>query len=149
NGQTRKTETDYETSTTSCSPGICVHNPYTITWLNPTNVREYDWGSSAPGPLLRTTSYTYLHAANTNYLNANIADLPISITIYDGNGNQVAQSKTGYDETALTGTSGAPNHDYTNFGTGNLLRGNATTVSHWRNTDGAWLSTKHAYDDLG
>src|SRR5262249_33653384 len=68
---------------------------------------------------------------------------------YDGNANQVAQSKTAYDETALTVTSGASNHDYTNFGAGNLLRGNPTTVSHWRNTDGAWLSTTHAYDDLG
>ena len=29
------------------------------------------------------------------------------------------------------------------------LRGNATRVKRWRNTDGAWLTTTYSYDDLG
>src|SRR5262249_39866682 len=82
----------FETSSATCSG--CNTSPYTTTRLNPLNVREYDWANGAAGPLVRTTSYAYLHAANTNYLNANIADRPTSMTIYDGNGNQVAQTTT-------------------------------------------------------
>jgi YD repeat-containing protein len=70
----------------------------------------------------------------------------------------VAKTQNVYDGTALANTnasgncqspSGAPNHDYCAFGTGNTLRGNLTAVKHWRNTDNTWLVTNIAYDDLG
>jgi YD repeat-containing protein len=42
-----------------------------------------------------------------------------------------------------------PRHDYTGYSTANIVRGNATKVKKWRNTDGAFLTTTYNYDDLG
>src|SRR5262249_12065323 len=51
NGQTKKTETDYETfAATYQGAGETV--TYTATRLNPTEVREYDYGSGGSGSLL-------------------------------------------------------------------------------------------------
>ena len=136
----RKTETDWDTVTSGYN---------TITWQNPVERREYDWSTGAPGALLKRTDYNYLHLQNSTYLNKNIADRVTSVIIYDGSGNITAQTTTAYDGSALTATSGAPNHDYTNFGSSNLLRGNPTTISRWVNTTGTWLNTTNTYDDLG
>src|SRR5262249_2742089 len=120
--------------------------------------REYDYGASAPGALLRRTTYSYLNNGNSAYAAANIVDKVVDTVVYDGSGNPVAKTQNVYDGTALANTnaagtcqspSGAPNHDYCAFGTGNLLRGNLTAVKHWRNTDNTWLITNIAYDDLG
>jgi RHS repeat-associated protein len=54
-----------------------------------------------------------------------------------------------YDTTAIQGTSGAPQHDYTNYPSTFSFRGNASKVKKWRNTDGAQLATTYTYDDLG
>lgn len=119
-------------------------------WGNPVEVREFGFD----GSLIKRTDYDYLHLNSQTaptYQPLNLAVFPITTTVYDGSGNMLAQTKTGYDETAVasTSTSPAPSHDYTNFGTGNNLRANATSVSQWRNTDGAFLKTSHTYDDLG
>ena len=120
--------------------------------------REYDYGQGAAGPLLRRTTYTYLHNNNSAYAAANIVDRVLNTTVYDGLGNVVAQTQNIYDGTTLASTNtsgncqspvGAPNHDYCGFGTGNLVRGNLTSVKRWRNTDGAWLTSNFSYDDLG
>src|SRR5262249_40162042 len=115
--------------------------------------REFDYA----GALLRRTTYTYLHNANSAYADANIVDKVLTTVVYDNAGNTVAQTENVYDGTALANTnagtcaapSGAPNHDYCAFGTGNLIRGNLTAVKHWRNTDNTWLITNVGYDDLG
>ncbi|HEY2496316.1 MAG TPA: hypothetical protein VGK24_04545, partial [Candidatus Angelobacter sp.] len=124
---------------------------------NVTEKREYDYGQNAPGALIRRTTYTYQHNANSNYATANIVDKVLNTTVYDGSGNPVAQTQNAYDGAGLTNTnlgscqapSGAPNHDYCAFSTGNQVRGNLTSVSHWKNTDNTWLTTSYTYDDLG
>lgn len=126
-----------------------VETDWASDFLNPSERREYDWGTGAPGALLRRTHYTYLHLQNSTYLNKNIADRPTSVIVYDGSGNIKAQTTTTYDGSALTGTSGVPNHDYTNFSTSNLVRGNPTTIGHWLNPGNTWLNTVNTFDDLG
>jgi RHS repeat-associated protein len=121
---------------------------------NPTEHREYDWGSGAPGPLLRRTDYTYLHNVNSVYLNLNIVDRPTSIITYAGSGTTpAAQTSNEYDVYNHTGlpamqASGAVQHDSARS-TSYTTRGNLTAVSKWRNTDGAWLTTTSQYDDAG
>src|SRR6185437_3710050 len=142
NGLTSKVETDYD-------PLPDTNGVISFSRSNVTERREFDYGQGAPGPLLRRTDYTYLHNANSAYATANIVDKVLNTTVYDGAGNIVAQSQNGYDATALTATSAAPNHDYTNFGSGNTVRGNLTSFKRWRNTDNTWLTTLYSYDDLG
>src|SRR5258708_4428072 len=127
-----KTETDWETMAV---PGG------TFTWKNPAEQRVYDWGTSAPGALLRRThsAYRHLESDGQNYLAANIADLPTLVQTFDGAGNLLAQSKNSYDGGTLTNTntSGScsspsiPGHDYCNHSTVNTTRGNVTTSGHW------------------
>jgi RHS repeat-associated protein len=142
NGLVSKVETDYDSLPDN-------NGEISYSRSNVTERREYDFGQGAPGPLLRRTTYTYQHNANSAYATANIVDKVLNTTVYDSAGNIVAQTQNGYDETPLTATSGAPNHDYTGFGTGNTTRGNLTSAKHWRNTDNTWLPMAYSYDDLG
>lgn len=152
NNQTSEVQTDYETFSYPCiyyNGGACTG---TGSRLNPTEMREYDYGSGAPGGLLRRTDYTYLHTNNQSYINLNIVDKPATITIYDGSGNKAAQTINEYDNYSHTGQtmqpSGAIQHN-ASFGTGYTTRGNLTAVSKWRNTDGATITSTNQYDDAG
>jgi RHS repeat-associated protein len=151
NGLTSKVETDYD-------PLPDTNGVISFSRSNVTERREYDYGDGATWTLLRRTDYTYQHNANSAYATANIVNKVLNTIVYDGAGNIVAQTQNGYDETPLANTNpsgncqtpnGAPNHDYCAFGTGNLMRGNLTSVKRWRNTDNTWLTTTFSYDDLG
>jgi RHS repeat-associated protein len=146
NNLVSKRETDYDSFQYTCSDGLC---PATATRLNPTEIREFDYGSGGAGPLVRRTDFTYLHTNNSAYTNLNIVDRVLATSIYDGSGVLRAQSQREYDNyTQGLQASGAVQHD-SSFGTGYLTRGNVTAVSRWRNTDGAWLTTRNQYDDAG
>lgn len=154
NGQQSKVETDYETFTypcqtcdTSSGSGIGI-----ATRLNATAVRQYDYGTNAPGALLKTTNYSYLHSSNSTYVGLNIVDKATSVTVYDGSGNMMSQTINEFDNynhsnQAMTASS-AMQHD-SSFGTNYTTRGNMTAVSRWRNTDGAFLTSSFQYDDAG
>jgi RHS repeat-associated protein len=153
NGAVRRTQTDYETfQAVACNPTGAGCPSFTATRMNPTAVREYDYGSGSPGPLLRTTSYAYLHNTNTAYVAPNIVDRVTTMTISNGGATQVAQTQYAYDNYSHAGqpmqASGAVQHD-SNFSTAYTLRGNVTSASLWRNTDGALLTTTKQYDDAG
>jgi RHS repeat-associated protein len=147
NGLQTKVEYDYDT--TGGVPG------------NVAEIREYGYGSGAPGALLRRTHKTYGLNTNANYLAANIVDKVTEEAVYDSTaatcqGAAVPCARTQYEydnyvagDNPLQSTSGAAQHDYTGHGASFTLRGNATRVKHWRNTDGAWLTTTYSYDDLG
>ncbi len=151
NGQTSQKQTDYETF-----PYSYVSIDYaatgTATRLNPTEVREYDYGAGSPGALLRRTDYAYLHTNNQAHLDLDIVDKPTTVTVYDGNGNMAAQTVNEPDNYGHTGqpmqSSGAIQHD-SGYATSFTTRGNLTAVSRWRNTDGAMLTTSNQYDDAG
>jgi len=141
--QISKVETDWDATAWSVPANIY------ITQRNPMERREYDYGNGASGNMLRRTHYNYLHLNNQSYKNLNLADLPSSVVTYDGTANVAAQTQNTYDGSQLTATSGASGHDYSNFGTSNLIRGNLTQMSQWLNTNSTWLNTTHTYDDLG
>jgi RHS repeat-associated protein len=116
---------------------------------NPSEVREYDYGSGAVGSLLRKTDYTY--ETSTNYTNLHILNLPASKIIYNGSGTAVSNMSYSYDGSSLASATGASNHDDTNFGTGFTYRGLATSVTQYTNPispSGAITHTK-TYDMLG
>jgi RHS repeat-associated protein len=145
------TETDWDT--------MAISGVGTVTWRNPIEKRVYDWAATSASPtLLQRTHISYRHLESTGaaYLTANIADLPTLTQTYDGVGNLMAQTQNTYDGSALTSTNtgtcqapSVPGHDYCNYSPSNLVRGNATQVSRWLNTNNSWLSTNNTYDDLG
>ena len=102
----------------------------------PTEKDEYDYGNGSPGNLLRKTLTTYASLGN-------IAFEPASVTIQNGSGTTVAQTTYQYDQTAVTSTSGTPQH-----GSISGARGNVTTITYL--TQGsASLSKTFTYFDTG
>jgi RHS repeat-associated protein len=142
--QVTKTETDYD-----CFTYNIIGSNFTDCRENPTQIREYDYGSGTPGALARYTTFTYLHNVNSTYLNAHIWDRVKERKVYDGGGNLKAQSRFSYDTTTITATSGVPQHDYTSHPYTYTVRGNQTLAETWRNTDGAWLATTNYFNDTG
>jgi hypothetical protein len=97
---------------------------------------EYGFGLGSVGPLLRQTTLQYLDDANPTYrtigpyngITTNIMDRVIDQQVQDGAGHVVAETKTTYDSIGLTNVLNIKNHDVTNFGPGNTIRGNPTQV---------------------
>ncbi|MGH7554516.1 MAG: hypothetical protein ACREMQ_16040 [Longimicrobiales bacterium] len=114
---------------------------------NITEVREYDWGSGAPGTsVIRKTTTSYL--STSAYTQRNILNRPTQVKLMDGTGVVLQQTDILYDETTPTATSGAVQHDYTNYGSSFNYRGNPTSVKQL--VSGAtFLTTTNSYDDLG
>lgn len=137
-------------------------------WGNVIDKREYMYANGA-WSLARRTHTTYKHLDDpTNYGSRNLANLPSSVTVYDGGtpgtpgaltdnysgGNVVSQTIYGYDEystSPLVDTSGspAPQHDYKNYPASMPYRGNLTSVKKWNNVDGSYSTTTYTYNDLG
>jgi RHS repeat-associated protein len=154
NGLQKQTQTDYEVISSSI---INPNTNYKTTWLNPSAVREYDWGNGAPGLLLRQTTYTYLHDPSSGgnyaqYLSLNIANKVLTKIVLDGSGNPVAKITNEYDYYSHPNqpmqASNAVQHD-SSYSTSFLTRGNVTAVEKWLNTTGANLTTMIQYDDAG
>lgn len=140
NNQESQVQTDYETFT---------WNGFTFTRLNPTEKREYGYGSGAPGSLVRRTDYTYLHTNNQTYVNLNIVDRTTSVVTYNASGTIVAQTQNEFDNytAGIQGTSAVQHNS--SFGSSYTTRGNVTAIERWRNTDGTWLTTRNQYNDVG
>jgi RHS repeat-associated protein len=165
-GQTQsQKQYDYDSFTYVYHPNHCTYVlsgndsnvavTYTTSRGNVTEIRDYDWGSGAPGPLIRKTDNVYGKNTDPNYLSRNIVDKITQQTIYDGSGSQIAQTQYEVDN-YVAGTNGlisssstAAQHDDTNFPSTFTYRGNVTRVKRWRNTDSALLTTIYTYDDLG
>jgi RHS repeat-associated protein len=106
--------------------------------------REYDYGTNAPGALLRRTTYAYKALSDTSFLNANLLDRLSSVTVYDGSGNQVSLTTYSYDSGTLQ-PSGITTQHLSVSGP----RGNQTSVQRWLNTTGGTLNTTTSYYDTG
>lgn len=131
---------------------------------------EYDYGTGAPGPLLRETSYTWLDEDNPAYGDlsnlyyscslatgnvytfcghyTHILDHKTSEIVYDGSGNKMAATYYEYDN-YTDGRSASGTTVNADIGLDGAYPGNLTAVTHWRNTDGAMLTTRYQYDDVG
>jgi RHS repeat-associated protein len=96
----------------------------------------------------RTTTLSYLNGAS--YINVNILNRVTSVIVTNGTGSIVSQTVNSYDDWALEpGGTGVVNHDDTNYGSSNTVRGNLTQAKRWLNTTGIWLITKNYYDIVG
>ncbi len=126
-----------ETKTWANGKTSKVEKDYNATYGQVLAKREYDYGSGAPGPLVRQTTKTYLALSNAAYLANNILDLTTTQTVADGIGAQVAQTTYGYDESALISSGIITQHE-SNPPTG-AARGNQTSVHRWLN--GSTVST--------
>jgi RHS repeat-associated protein len=141
-------EMDYDVFT--CGGGCSLYSYGAIT-----EKREYNFGVGNYGALARRTHYDYAHISgntgyNANYSSLNLLRLNTKKVVYDGSNNILAQSTTTYDGTAVTGTSGVPGHDNTNYTSAFNYRGNPTQSSVWRNLPSVlWLPTNNTYNDLG
>lgn len=103
----------------------------------PTEIDEYDFGTSPHGVLMRKTMFTYASLGN-NIL------MPSIITVQDGSANQELQQMFGYDETGVTGTTGVPQHVAISGS-----RGNQTTLAQSISATATPLVTNSTYDDTG
>ena len=104
----------------------------------PSELDEYDFGAPAHGALLKKTTVAYASLGN------GIGAMPSAVTVFDGAGLQKASQGFGYDETAVTPTSGVPQHVAISGS-----RGNLTSVSQWVDTTGTNLTTTMVYEDTG
>ncbi|MGB6481991.1 MAG: RHS repeat-associated core domain-containing protein [Candidatus Acidiferrales bacterium] len=103
----------------------------------PTQEGDYDYGGGSPGSLLRNTVISY----DTSL--GNIVSAPAQITVSNSSGTTVAQTTYQYDQTAVTPTSGTPQHVSVSGS-----RGNPTTISYL--TQGSTtLSQTFTYFDTG
>jgi RHS repeat-associated protein len=122
---------------------------------------DYDYGSGAPGALLRKTTTTYQAFAATPIFpsTASIFDRPCQVITYDGSSNKVAETDSYYDSgttlcgtaptPALTGTGSYTGHDETLYGTtATVPRGNLTQRVLWA-TAGASPTMTYTYDETG
>jgi RHS repeat-associated protein len=143
-GKVTKTEWDYDTL--SFAPSLLVDNVV--------EERTFDYGSTSVPAVKRRLTYLKVNPVNgVDYQSSLfILDRKASEQVYDshtGSDVLMAQSTSEYDSyTAGIGASGATKHDPA-YSTGYTTRGNVTAVNRWRNTDGAWLTSRNQYDDAG
>lgn len=83
NGQTSEKALSYATVSTSDGS----------TYVNKiTDQKDYDYGSGAPGSLLREIETSYIFQSNSAYNNANLISLIASSSTYNGSGTLMAQT---------------------------------------------------------
>jgi len=103
----------------------------------PWSETETDYGSAAPGPVLRKTNTTFSAFSGPNsslYFGNNILTKPYTVQILNGSGTQVANAIYGYDGASLGSSGiGATEQHEISPPAGNY-RGNLTSVSRWLNS---------------
>ena len=69
----------------------------TVPFNNQNNVKEYDFGSGAAGPLLRETRTTFVTASGYTGTSVHLRSLASQVSVYDGGGSERARSTFEYD----------------------------------------------------
>jgi RHS repeat-associated protein len=118
---------------------------------NVTAKSEYDWGMGAPGSLIRTTTFAYLHDSDTSYdtSSVHILDRVTSLNVCNSAGTFCSEKMISYDGAAPTSTNNVVGHDYSNYSSSFTKRGNPTLTQNWLNTTSTWLQTTNVYNDVG
>ncbi len=115
------------------------------------SVKEHDWGTVAtPGSIVRTTTLGYL--ATAPYTNLNILNRVATKTVADGGGAVHYRETTAYDQTALSPCpTGVTQHDDAAYGCSMLTRGNATSVTTYKDaaTPSGPIAKNFKYDLFG
>ena len=129
-GQSYKTELSYVTDGTG-------------------NIRQstlYKFGNSQ---VLRSATTFYLHESNPAYATKNMTNLPVSSSITDGNGTEVARTEYGYDEYPLLMNPPIYNHDTAYDNPSITTRGNPTSIRNKYIEQSRFLATTSIYDTAG
>lgn len=112
-----------------------------------TEIDEYDFGSNAPGALLRKTLISYDASLNNNITSkpgsVTVCSPPGTDTACNGSGTKVAQTTFNYDEGTLA-TAVAVQHISVSGS-----RGNLTSVHRWLSSTGGTVKTGFTFDDAG
>jgi YD repeat-containing protein len=89
---------------------------------------------SGTGAILRRTetNFRFQDSGGQPYADAGLTNLPSSVTTYDGQGNQAAQTKYGYDEGSYSAS---------------VIAGEQTTTQRWSGSN--WISTHTKYNADG
>lgn len=133
-------------------------NPNNGSWAfddynNQTDVWQYDFGSGQPGALIKHTQKSFYNHPS-EFQGLLILGLPNVTSVYavDSYGNETlaSSSQIVYDEYSqyplLTYSSvigwEAPSNTFN-------IRGNATTVKQWLNTNNSWITTHTQFDQFG
>lgn len=97
---------------------------------------EYDYGAGVVGPLIRTTTLSYLNSSP--YLAKNIINHLVQQKVTNANGATLARTDITYDcytspcaGLASSGYTGVTHHDDTNYGASNTVRGNPTQITSY------------------
>jgi YD repeat-containing protein len=144
NTQTKRTEKDYD-------PGIQLNTYYGVgpnaLYGLVTAQREYDYGTTSWGPLLRQTKTTYMALGGPNsasYLSNNILGLAYTVQTLNGAGAQMANSQYGYDESSLGSSGVGSSEQHDTAPPAGTYRGNQTSILHWLNSGTMTCQNGHA-----
>ena len=135
-------------------------------YSNRTDIKQYAYGSSAPGGLLRwfhaayDTSSTYTQSAvNFDVVGPVLKSYLPSVKVDEwicgagasscSSGSAVAKSNFLIDQGSLDSRSGMTGHDTTGFGSSYAVRGNVTGLRRWNAQDAVWISQILKYDIAG
>lgn len=112
------------------------------------SLKEHDYGSGSPGPILRTTTYTYLNTSA--YTALNIMDRVTQETVSDSSGTIQYVEQTAYDGTTISPCpTGVVQHDDTGHGCSFSTRGNPTSSTTYTNASApSGGVTKNSYYDV-
>jgi RHS repeat-associated protein len=112
-----------------------------------TDMKVYDYTTGSQGALLKETANSYLFESNSNYMNPGLFDLVSLQTIYDGSGNQDAQTTYSYDQTSLVTSGITTQKTPPIYGTG--VYGLQTSKAAWLNTGPSNPTSTASYYDTG
>lgn len=93
---------------------------------NVTSQSDYDWGSGAPGALLKQIATTYEFQNNSNYLSGNLPDLPASVVVSNGAGYKCSETDYTYDNSSYLTASNVTKQHGTPTGP---VRGNLSSTA--------------------
>ena len=130
NGKVTETDTAYCCTFTASWEGGATGS---MNYGKRSDVKVYDYGSGAAGPLLQDKKTTYSFQSNSGYLSSNLLDLASAEDVYDGGGGHVASTSFSYDEGAYLTASGLSAPEQLNTSPLTGVRGNLTTTTHWVN----------------
>lgn len=123
----------------------------TVPYNNQNNVKEYDFGSGAPGSLLRETRTTFITSATYTDTSVYLRSLPSQVSVYDGSGIEKARTTYEYDNylpdsnhAGLVNRLSISGLD-SGFTTSYLTRGNMTASSRYLLVGGAVTGSITSY----
>jgi len=122
NNQVSKIVTGYDAGVALTAPV----SSFKVLYGLPSTKSEYDFGTGAPGALIRTTTTAYMALNNSSYLGYNLLTLPYSVIV---SGSNMSTTSYGYDVGSLSPSSVSEQHDPSPAN--GAYRGNQTSVNRF------------------